>query len=101
MGRIGRLETVAQWRRQIGKIFKAMGHGKCQKDEGTKLTYVANVGAQLAKVEQELAQVENLARQLEEVKAFLGSRGMSLQLPPPIEHDNQLLAVEQGGEDSI
>jgi hypothetical protein len=77
--RIGRLETVAQWRRQVGKIYRDMRKGRIPKEDGTRLTYVANIGAQLAKYEQELAQVDELARQLEEIKS-----GRFL-LPAPIE----------------
>jgi hypothetical protein len=58
--KVGRLETVDEWRKEIGKVYRAMRTGTLRSDEGTKLTYVANVGAQLAKIEQELGAIEEL-----------------------------------------
>ena len=51
---VGRLETVTDWRRQIGKIYREMRKGELAPEDGTKLAFVANLGAQLAKVVEEL-----------------------------------------------
>ena len=49
MPKVGRLRTVADWHRQVGKVYRAMRKGFIPKEDGTRLTYVANIGAQLAK----------------------------------------------------
>src|SRR5689334_14991873 len=47
--RVGRLRTVADWHKQVAKVYRAMRKGFLPKEDGTRLTYVANIGAQLAK----------------------------------------------------
>jgi hypothetical protein len=61
---VGQLDTIDQWRVEISKVYREMRLGKIRSDEGTKLTYVANVGAQLAKIAQELKELEALRQQL-------------------------------------
>lgn len=70
--RVGRLHTVADWHRQVAKVYRAMRKGRMPKEDGTKLTYVANIGAQLAKYIEELQQFEQRTRVLE---AILNERG--------------------------
>jgi hypothetical protein len=79
MPKVGRLRTVADWHRQVGKVYRAMRKGFMPKEDGTKLTYVANVGAQLAKYQEEIAELTLLREQLE------AGRGGRL---PAIEHDD-------------
>lgn len=62
--RVGQLNTIDQWRVEIAKVYREMRLGKIRSDEGTKLTYVANVAAQLAKIAQELKELEALRQQL-------------------------------------
>jgi hypothetical protein len=50
---VGRLSTVSDWHRQVGKIYREMRRHQIDPSLGTKLTYVANVGATLAKVIEE------------------------------------------------
>jgi hypothetical protein len=80
--RVGRLHTVADWHRQVAKVYRAMRKGRMPKEDGTKLTYVANIGAQLAKYIEELTQFEERTRILE---AILNERGQPL---PAIEHED-------------
>jgi hypothetical protein len=51
---VGRLSTVFDWHRQIGKIYREMRRGQIDPGVGTRLTYVANVGATLAKFIEEM-----------------------------------------------
>lgn len=62
--RVGQLDTIDQWRTEISRVYREMRLGKLRTDEGTKLTYVANVAAQLAKIAQELKELEALRQQL-------------------------------------
>jgi hypothetical protein len=66
---VGRLQTVNDWRIQIAKIFREMRKGDLPHDHGTKLTYVAQIGAQLAKVEEELRENQRLRERLERYQA--------------------------------
>ena len=45
-----------------------MRTGTLRTDEGTKLTYVANVAVQVAKYAQELVELESLRQQLAEIR---------------------------------
>ena len=65
----GKLETVDEWRRQINSIYRDMRMGRIPPDFGTKLTYVANVGAQLAKIAQELKELTGLRDQLAQLQS--------------------------------
>jgi len=67
--RVGRLDTVDEWRKEIAKVYREMRFGKIRTDEGTRLTYVANVAAQLAKIAQELRELEVLRKQLEQLQS--------------------------------
>jgi hypothetical protein len=62
--RVGELETVDQWRREIGKIYREMRFQKIPTEQGTRLVYVAEIGARLAKMAQELKELESLRQQL-------------------------------------
>jgi hypothetical protein len=50
---VGRLSTVADWHRQVGKVYREMRRHQIDPSLGTKLTFVANVGATLARVIEE------------------------------------------------
>lgn len=79
---VGRLATVNDWTRQIGKIYREMRKGELAHEDGTRLTYVANIGAQLAKVAQELKELQQLREQLARIEAGAPAyRGMVDQLP--------------------
>jgi hypothetical protein len=61
---VGRLETVTDWRRQVGKIYREMRRGELPHEHGTRLVYVAQIGASLVKIEQELSELQRLREQL-------------------------------------
>jgi hypothetical protein len=67
--RVGRLRTVADWHKQVAKVYRAMRKGYLPKEDGTRLTYVANIGAQLAKYKDEMREIEKIREQLEALKA--------------------------------
>jgi hypothetical protein len=68
MGHFDHGGTVNQWRIELARVYRAMRLGHLRTDEGTKLTYVANVAAQLAKMAEELRELEALRQQLSRVQ---------------------------------
>ncbi len=62
--RVGKLDSVVAWRREIGKVYRAMRRGDMHADLGAKLTYVANVAATLVKIEEELRHAGRIADEL-------------------------------------
>lgn len=66
---VGRLETVAQWRRLVGRIMRAMLKGDMPLENGTKLIWAARVGADMAKAEQEQRALEELNEKLARLEA--------------------------------
>ena len=64
--RVGRLDTVANWRRELGRLYRKMRSGELPADLGTKLAYVAQVAAKLVQIEQELAEARRIALALEQ-----------------------------------
>jgi hypothetical protein len=61
---VGRLETVPQWRRLVGRIMRAMLRAELSPDVGTKLIWAARVGADMAKAEQEQRALEEINEKL-------------------------------------
>jgi hypothetical protein len=70
MGHFDHGGTVNQWRMEIARVYRAMRRGQLRTDEGTKLTYVANVAAQLAKIAEELRELEQLRQQLTQLQGM-------------------------------
>jgi len=66
--RVGQLETLDQWRRQIGQIYREMRFHTIKTEIGTRLVYVAEIGARLAKMQEELKELESLRQQLEAIR---------------------------------
>jgi hypothetical protein len=50
---VGRLRTVDDWHRQVAKVYREMRKHQIDPSLGTKLTFVANIGATLARVVEE------------------------------------------------
>jgi hypothetical protein len=67
--RVGQLETVNQWRREIAKVYREMRFNTIRTEIGTRLVYVAEIGARLAKMQEELESIEALRKQLEHVQS--------------------------------
>ena len=64
--RVGRLDSVANWRRELSRLYRKMRSGEIPADIGTKLAYVAGVAAKLVQIEQELAEAKRIADALEQ-----------------------------------
>jgi predicted transcriptional regulator len=64
-----RLMTVLEWRREIAKVYREMRSGKIRTEEGTRFVYVSEIGARLAKMQEELESIEALRKQLEQVQS--------------------------------
>lgn len=84
---VGRLDTVNDWRRQLGKIYREMRKGELAPEDGTKLAFVANLGAQLAKVEQELKDIRTLQERL---AAIQQSRSVAALSAPAVSRPGPL-----------
>ena len=63
-----RLMTVLEWRRQIGLLYREARAGKLRSDEATRFVYIAEIGARLAKMAEELESIEALRQQLAQVQ---------------------------------
>jgi hypothetical protein len=66
---VGKLQTISDWHVQIAKIYRRMLSGQIPEHVGTKLVYVCTAGASLAKMLQELRELEGLRQQLEQLQA--------------------------------
>ena len=64
--RVGRLDTVANWRRELSRLYRKMRSGEIPADLGTKLAYVAQVAAKLVQIEEELREARRIAEALEQ-----------------------------------
>lgn len=80
--KVGRLETVNDWRRQIAKVYREMRRGELPHEQGTRLTYVAQIGAQLAKVEEELRAAREVQRRLDAILSGQPESNFTPQLLP-------------------
>ena len=61
---VGKIETVSDWHTQIARIYRRTLSGEIPEFIATKLTYIATAGATLAKMLQELREIESLREQL-------------------------------------
>jgi hypothetical protein len=58
--KVGRLRTVANWRREISRVYRQMRRGEIPPELGTKLAFVARLGMDAAKGEEEIEQLKSL-----------------------------------------
>lgn len=70
--RVGALDSVKAWRIEVGRLYRAMRRGEVPAEIGTKLAFVAKVGAQLMQAEEELSKVEQLRVAVEAAEARQG-----------------------------
>jgi hypothetical protein len=54
---VGRLSCVSDWHKQVSRIYRAMWLKQIEANLGTKLTFVANIGATMARWMEENAPV--------------------------------------------
>jgi hypothetical protein len=86
-----RLKTVADWKRQIARIYRAMYRGEPLNADGTKLVWVADIGVKVTKYLEEMQQFAERTRVLEAILAEREVRG--LPALPAIEHDHDPATV--------
>lgn len=65
---LGSLESVRSFRAELSTIYAAMRRGAVPTEVGTRLVYVLNVGAALAKAEQELQELTHLREQIARIE---------------------------------
>jgi hypothetical protein len=65
---VGKLRTVGDWHTQIARIYRRTLTGSLPEYVATKLVYIATAGATLAKMLQELREIETLRQQLAEIR---------------------------------
>jgi hypothetical protein len=76
---VGSLNTVRDYRAELNKVYRAARMGQMRPEDATKLAFIVNLGAQLSRVEEELANIEGLRRAVEEVQ---GQQAISYQPAP-------------------
>ncbi|MEP7314190.1 MAG: hypothetical protein ABI859_16525 [Pseudomonadota bacterium] len=86
--RVGRLDSVAAWRKEIGRVYRAMRRGEIAHDIGTKLTYVANVAAQLVQVEEQIRNQDRIIEELQRRPGMVTAPTPLLPLQQPAEDGN-------------
>ena len=67
--RVGRLDTVACWRKEVGRIYRAMRRGDLDPQDATKLAFVAQIGARLTEAEEQLREAARIAAALEQQRS--------------------------------
>ncbi len=65
---VGKLESLADLRREVVRLYRAARAGALTSELAARLTYVLNVAASLVRVEVEQRQVDDLRRQLAELR---------------------------------
>lgn len=90
--RVGRLETVGQWRRLVGRIMRAMLRGEMPLESGTKLIWAARVGSDMAKAEQEQRALEEINAKLTRLETPASSGQLADDLT-----DEELEAIARQG----
>lgn len=94
---VGELETVSDWKREVANLYRAMRRKQIDVRDGTAMAYVATVGANLAKIEEEIRQRDEIAAALE--RQVAPANGHSLEYgeftdtdsPSQTENDNPLI----------
>lgn len=66
---VRRLQTVSDWHTQIARIYRRAASGELPEHIATKLTYVAVEGATLAKIMQELKELELLRAKIDAIES--------------------------------
>jgi hypothetical protein len=62
--RVARLNTVAAWAREVGLLYRSMRRGEMPSEIGSRLAYVARVGAELTRIEEQLREAVAIEAQL-------------------------------------
>jgi hypothetical protein len=63
---VGTLDTVADWRREIGRMFREARAGTLPSDEAARMSYIAQLGVRVAQIEEELQRARAIAEALQQ-----------------------------------
>ncbi len=89
--RVEDLETVSGYRRELNRVYGQMRAGQMQPELGTKLAYVLNTGASLARIEQELHEAALIRDELMKITSAKDTaRGHGGQDYLPTMHDSEV-----------
>lgn len=94
---VGELDSVGDWRREIGRIFREARAGTLPTEEASRLTFVASLGVRVAQVEQELRQIAALheaVQRVEEQRHVLASPALPAPEPAGEPLTGELMPLE-------
>ena len=94
---VGRLDTVADWKAEVATLYRGMRRQQIDVRDATAMAYVATVGANLAKVEEEIRQRDAIEASLREHNA---SRGHHNALDYSQDADAAVFATSQTESDN-
>ena len=94
---VGKLETVSDWKAEVANLYRAMRRKQIEVRDATAMAYVATVGANLAKIEEEIRQRDEIAAALERNCASNGhvvefNQSTDANPVPQTEVDNALIS---------
>lgn len=86
--RVGALKELADWEREIGRVYRLVRRGLMESAEGARLTYILTAGAttcrgklQERREQEQARQIEALRQQLEALQS--GRSQLLLPAPDP------------------
>ena len=79
--RVGRLDSVQAWRKEVGRIYRGMRRGEIPTQVGTRLAFVAEVGSRLSRVEEELKVAQEMSEKLSRLESSQQVIGYGGQQP--------------------
>jgi hypothetical protein len=101
MPSLGALETVVDYRRELNVVYKRLRAGHMPPEVATKSAFILNLGAALARAEQELQELTQLREKVEAIQSS-AAPAVAFEIPHlaapepargPI--DGELLAVTE------
>ena len=98
--RVGKLLTLADWHKELGRVYRAVRRGEIPSEVGTRLAYMAQTGAKMAEAIQELQELSSLRARLEELEvdaAPLDRLPLLTQTTPTVPTNVVVLPAERDG----
>ena len=71
--RLETLNTVRDYRREINAVYRDLHHDRIRREDATSRVFILNTGAALARAEQELQELIELRRRLDEIQGRQGA----------------------------
>ena len=66
--RIRRLNSVDDWEQEIAHVYRQARRGEMLPEDGTKFVFIARLGSELARYREERVYLENLMKQLTQLR---------------------------------